>query len=102
MPIAAKIDFRLLIATRVIEGLGEGVTFPVMHAMLSEWAPPLERSKLATFIYAGTMMGTVVSLPITGLICDTLGWEAVFYIFGSCGVIWFVLWSFLAFDSPDK
>ena len=31
----------------------QGVTFPAMHAMWSFWAPPLERSKLVTFSYAG-------------------------------------------------
>ena len=102
MPIAAKIDFKLLVAVRVIEGLGEGVTFPVMHAMLAQWSPPLERSKLSTFIYAGSMMGTVISLPITGLICDSLGWEAAFYIFGAIGVVWFVFWTFFVFDTPAK
>ncbi len=86
----------------MIEGLGEGVTFPVMHAMLAHWAPPLERSKMATFTYAGSMVGTVTSLPLTGVICNYLGWEAAFYIFGSIGVVWFVFWCFLAFDTPAK
>ena len=102
MPIAAKTDFRLLVAVRIIEGLGEGVTFPVMNAMLAHWSPPLERSKLSTFIYAGSMMGTVVSLPITGLICDYWGWEAAFYAFGSVGVIWFIFWTIFVYDTPAK
>lgn len=102
MPLAAKVDFRLLVATRIIEGLGEGVTFPVMHAMLAEWAPPLERSKLSTLIYTGSMMGTVISLPLTGYICDTLGWEAAFYIFGALGIVWFFFWVLLVYDTPAK
>ena len=47
-------------------------------------------------------MGTVISLPISGILCETLGWESVFYIFGACGLVWFVLWSFLVYDSPEK
>jgi hypothetical protein len=31
----------------------QGVTFPATHAMISKWAPPLERSMMATTIYAG-------------------------------------------------
>ena len=31
----------------------QGVTFPAMHSMLAEWAPPLERSKMATFVFTG-------------------------------------------------
>ena len=30
---------------RIIEGLGEGVTFPAMLAFLARWAPPEERSR---------------------------------------------------------
>ena len=83
-------------------GLGEGVTFPVMHAMLAKWAPPLELSKMATFIYTGSTLGTIVSLPLTGIICDYLGWEAAFYIFGSCGIIWFMFWAFLVYERPEQ
>ena len=63
----------------------QGVTFPAMHAMWGSWAPPLERSKLATFTYAGSHMGTIISSPISGVLCgsDFLGgWPAVFYLFG--------------------
>jgi len=31
----------------------QGVTFPAMHAMLGKWAPPLERSMMATLAFAG-------------------------------------------------
>lgn len=31
----------------------QGVTYPAIHAVWSKWAPPLERTKLATFAFAG-------------------------------------------------
>ena len=31
----------------------QGVTFPAMHAIWAKWAPPAERSRLATISYAG-------------------------------------------------
>ena len=37
----------------IVENGVKGVTFPSMAAMLSKWAPPLERSTMATAIYAG-------------------------------------------------
>ena len=37
----------LLYGVRIIEGLGEGVTFPAMLAFLARWAPPEERSRWA-------------------------------------------------------
>ncbi|XP_041361846.1 sialin-like [Gigantopelta aegis] len=52
-PVAARLHLGVLIALRVVEGLGEGVTFPCMHAMWGNWAPVWERSKLTGFAYAG-------------------------------------------------
>eukprot|EP00730_Choanoeca_flexa_P002755 TRINITY_DN11163_c0_g1_i4.p1 TRINITY_DN11163_c0_g1~~TRINITY_DN11163_c0_g1_i4.p1 ORF type:complete len:676 (+),score=127.30 TRINITY_DN11163_c0_g1_i4:69-2096(+) len=95
----------VLLAVRIIEGFGEGVTFPAMHAMWVRWAPPLERSKLATFCYSGSYFGTVLALPISGILAkhDFLGgWPAVFYVFGLLGVLWFIGWMLLTSDTPAK
>lgn len=43
---------------RILEGLGEGVTYPAMHAMLAKWIPPMERSKFAAYVYAGKLTYT--------------------------------------------
>ncbi|XP_003121458.2 sialin [Phacochoerus africanus] len=100
-PLAADFGVGALIALRALEGLGEGVTFPAMHAMWSSWAPPLERSKLLSISYAGAQLGTVVSLPLSGIICFYLNWTYVFYLFGLVGIIWFILWTWLVSDTPD-
>lgn len=91
-----------IVITRVLEGVGEGVTYPSMHAMLSKWAPPQERSKMVTCVYAGAQIGTVIAMPISGLLCQYINWDAVFYFFGALGVVWSVLWFFLTADSPAK
>ena len=64
-PMAAK-SLELLVFLRFMAGMGQGVTLPVMHAMLAQWAPLLERSKLSTFIYAGVTWGIVATYPLTG------------------------------------
>ncbi|XP_013411028.1 sialin [Lingula anatina] len=103
IPICAKTSVSLLIAVRVVQGIGEGVTFPAMHAMWGRWAPPLERSRLVSFSYAGAQLGTVIALPISGYLCQSsLGWESVFYVFGGVGCVWCVAWMFIVSDSPAK
>ncbi|XP_034407494.1 sialin [Cyclopterus lumpus] len=101
-PTAADLGPGYLIGVRVLEGIGEGVTFPSMYAMWAAWAPPLERSRLLTISYIGAQLGTVISLPLSGEICFYLDWTYVFYVFGAVGLVWFVLWAFLAFDTPDS
>ena len=51
-------------------GLGEGVTFPAVMVILSKWTPPSERSRMTSFNFAGIMFGTVVSLSVTGALCE--------------------------------
>ncbi|CAG9833054.1 unnamed protein product [Diabrotica balteata] len=102
-PIAARMNFTLFIIVRVLEGMGEGVTFPSMHAMLARWIPPLERSKFAAYVYAGTNFGTILSLPISGWLCSLKldnGWPLSFYIFGVLGIVWYLFWILLIYDTP--
>ncbi|ROL48694.1 Sialin [Anabarilius grahami] len=78
-PLSAQLGAKWLFALRALEGFGEGVTFPAMSAMWARWAPPLERARLMTFSSAGSSFGAFVALPLTGFICHSLGWPAVFY-----------------------
>ena len=42
----------------------------------------------------------MVALPISGLFADEIGWESVFYFFGTLGAIWFVFWTIFCYDTP--
>ncbi|CAJ0924406.1 unnamed protein product [Ranitomeya imitator] len=53
IPSAAKVHFGCVICVRVLQGLVEGVTYPACHGMWSKWAPPMERSRLATTSFCG-------------------------------------------------
>ena len=81
-PLAAKAGVGVIVALRVVMGIFEGVTFPCLHEIWSKWAPPLERSRMATLVYAGNYVGTVLAMSTCGVIAETLGWESIFYIFG--------------------
>lgn len=60
-PVMANLHYGAMIAMRIGEGIGGGVTFPAMHVMLANWSPPNERSIISGITYAGTALGTVVS-----------------------------------------
>ncbi|XP_047145228.1 sialin isoform X1 [Hydra vulgaris] len=104
-PIAAKTNFYLLIAARVLMGIGEGVTLPALHALISQWSPPADRSKFVGYTFSGTNTGTILSLPISSLLAGSTflgGWPSVFYVFGTLGIVWFFLWLFLVFNNPNE
>lgn len=50
--------------------------------------------------FTGNYAGIVVSLPISGLLAETWGWESIFYVFGVVGCIWTVLWLMTIRKSP--
>lgn len=101
-PPAANISYIAVLAVRVIEGLGAGVSLPAIHVMLSKWAPPEERNRISSLAYAGMAVGTVIALPFSGILAESLGWESVFYVQGGLSTIWCVLWIFLVYDSPQQ
>lgn len=99
-PLAAQFGSYWLFALRALEGFGEGVTFPAMMAMWARWAPPLERSRLICLSGSGGNFGAFLALPLTGFICQTLGWPAVFYLCGGAGCLWAVFWFIFVSDDP--
>ncbi|XP_055013123.1 sialin isoform X2 [Boleophthalmus pectinirostris] len=99
-PLTAQLGPSWLFALRALEGFGEGVTYPSMMAIWARWAPPQERSRLTALSGSGGNFGAFIALPLTGFICETLGWPAVFYLCGGGGCVWAVFWFALVSDDP--
>ncbi|ELT91388.1 hypothetical protein CAPTEDRAFT_21080 [Capitella teleta] len=100
-PSCAKVNVYLLIFIRILEGFCEGVTYPCIHSLWMKWAPPLERSKLATFAFSGSYVGTVIAFPLSGALAKTFGWASIFYVFGLLAIVWFFLWWWLVAEAPS-
>lgn len=101
-PVAARASVGLLVTLRILIGLCEGVVFPANHAVWTKWAPPLERTKLATISASGAHIGTVIAMPLSGVLAERLGWPSVFYVFGSAGVVWAFFWFLIVRNSPSE
>lgn len=91
----------LLIAARVMEGLFEGVTYPAIHSIWAKWAPPQEKTKLATFAFSGSYFGTVISMTVSGSLAESSsGWPSIFYVFGALAILWFLFWCVFVTETP--
>jgi ACS family sodium-dependent inorganic phosphate cotransporter len=47
-------------------------------------------------------MGTLLAVATTPFIILAFGWQAVFYLFGATGFVWFLFWWPLAGDRPSR
>ncbi|XP_075694218.1 vesicular glutamate transporter 2 [Rhinoderma darwinii] len=102
IPSAARVHYGCVICVRILQGLVEGVTYPACHGIWSKWAPPLERSRLATTSFCGSYAGAVIAMPLAGILVQYTGWSSVFYVYGSFGLVWYVFWILVSYESPAK
>lgn len=94
-----------LCVVRFIQGLGEGPIVPCTHALLAKWIPPNERSRVGAAVYSGAQFGTVISMPLSGLLAEygfDGGWPSIFYIFGLVGVVWSLAFVWMVSEDPDS
>ncbi|XP_047477343.1 vesicular glutamate transporter 3-like [Penaeus chinensis] len=100
IPGASRLHPVAVISVRVLQGLVEGVTYPACHGIWRNWAPPLERSRLATLAFCGSYAGAVLGMPLSAWLTQGIGWPAPFYVYGMVGIGWYVFWYWLAFEKP--
>ncbi|KAJ9584073.1 hypothetical protein L9F63_021590, partial [Diploptera punctata] len=101
IPLAARIDYRLLVALRTMQGFVGGLAWPSLHTLVGLWIPPNERSRFITS-YMGSSVGAVIIYPVCGLIINWFSWQMAFYFTSTVGIIWFISWWIWVYDSPDE
>ncbi|XP_043462317.1 sialin isoform X2 [Leptopilina heterotoma] len=101
IPFATNYHLYALVFLRVIQGFVAGVIWPAMHDMTARWIPPQERSKFVSS-YLGSSVGAAITYPLCALVITWFNWHAAFYVTSILGIIWFVFWHFLVFDSPSE
>ncbi|CAF4862872.1 unnamed protein product [Pieris macdunnoughi] len=78
IPGAMSLGPAAVVMLKVAQGFVEGVTYPSCHGIWRMWAPPMERSRLATLAFCGTYAGIVIGMPL------------------------YFLWLWLVFERPSK
>jgi ACS family sodium-dependent inorganic phosphate cotransporter len=98
----ASAAFSLLLATRVLLGLGEGVNFPAIHSITARWTLAKERSRVIALNFSGIHLGTVTAFLVSPAIIVAFGWHALFYIAGAIGLMWVCVWLWRTSETPDS
>lgn len=102
-PLAASAGWEYLCAVRVLLGVSQGFVYPGCHILLAQWLPASERGFLSGFTYAGTQLGTVFMLAVSGVIASSsIGWPGIFYVSGGMSAVWAVVWLWLGSEKPSE
>lgn len=102
-PLFADSGYAWIYALRVLLGFFHGVTFPLLQGLWNVWGPPLERTKLIAIYNSGIGFGTCLILPIGGFLANSsLGRRSIFYLTGAVGILWSILWLYIAYDTTAK
>lgn len=84
--------FAVLLATRVLLGVGEGPTVGVANHTAFSLFPPTQRALPAAIIASGAAAGVIIGAPLLQLAITGLGWRWAFGILGVIGIAWLVAW----------
>lgn len=89
-------SIQMLIAARVLQGLGAALMTPQTMAVITRIFPPDRRGAAMGLWGATAGMATLVGPILGGVLVDGLGWEWIFFINVPIGIVGFILaWRFV-------
>jgi len=98
----AALGFGSLFGARFLLGLSESGAFPVASRGMQLWFPRVERGRIQGTTHFFSRFAVAITPFIAGSILLAFGWRAIFYIFGSLGVVWAVAFSIFYSNLPEE
>ena len=84
--------FAMLLALRLLLGLGESVAFPSYSRIIAYTVPEQNRGFANSAVSAGQMLGPGLGILFGGMLMARYGWRPVFVILGIASLFWLVPW----------
>jgi len=81
-----------LFLLRLMVGLAEAPSFPGNARVVAAWFPTAERGTASAIFNSAQYFATVLFAPIMGWITYSFGWEYVFIVMGSAGILISGVW----------
>ncbi len=91
----------IVMASRVVMGMGESTSWPASNRIIREWFPATERALANAIFGAGAAAGPALGAVGISAIIAAWGWRWGFIAAGSIGFIWLVMW-LIFFDHPER
>src|SRR5690554_5146941 len=86
----ASTSMEMLIAARVLQGVGGGMLTPVGTAMLFRAFPPAERAQASAVLSLPIMIAPALGPVLGGWLTDEFSWRWIFYLNLPIGILGFI------------
>jgi MFS family permease len=95
--------FKLLLAMRLILGIGESVAYPSYSKIISRYFSESQRGRANSLISAGQASGPAFGTLVGGMLMARIGWRLFFIVLGLASSLWLLPWlKFLRRTPPDR
>ena len=92
----------VMIAVRLVLGVGEAVVYPSSNRFVANWIPTHERGVANGIIFAGVGFGAGVTPPLIITVLLKYGWRWSFFVCAVLGTLAGIVWWILARDDPRE
>jgi ACS family glucarate transporter-like MFS transporter len=82
----------VLFMLRFMVGLAEAPSFPGNARIVAAWFPTAERGTASAIFNSAQYFATVLFAPLMGWIVYRFGWQHVFVVMGSIGIVFSAIW----------
>ncbi|WP_291446097.1 MFS transporter [Desulfovibrio sp.] len=94
--------FAIIIASRIILGVGEGMYYPLQSVFVKNWFPKHERGRANAAWVVGQSVAPALAMPFFAYLIGNYGWRANFHFCLVVGLIpLYLLWRHTA-DTPRQ
>lgn len=101
MMTGAAIGLASLFGARFLLGVGEAGAFPVASRGMWLWFPRSERGRIQGVTHFFSRFAVAITPFVAGSILIAFGWRAIFYIFGSLGIVWAIIFNLYYKNRPE-
>lgn len=84
--------FVSLLSLRILLGIGETIAFPGASKIITRLIPAERRGVANATLALGIALGPAVGTLAGGLILASMGWRAIFLVFGLITLLWLFPW----------
>ncbi|MBO0879071.1 MAG: DHA2 family efflux MFS transporter permease subunit [Mycobacterium sp.] len=98
---ATATNIGLLIAARVVQGIGAGLLLPTTFTVLVRAAGPTRLGRMLSLASIPTLIGAILGPVLGGWLIDALGWQWIFLINAPLGVLIAVLGALILSDDTS-